>query len=127
MTSLVERTGAVDLLLREFPDLPEPTTVDIRQHMYGDVGVKLQVVDVDNVVAWSLKFDVPITFTEKSMFVNVAATVIVFEVEMSVWTHLSHSDAFHLLQRWGYELTPHGVSIPAAHAYAQNSTPAAVG
>jgi hypothetical protein len=122
VSALGDRAGAVDTLLREYPDLPQPRTVDLRDDTFT-VGVRAQLADVAQVVAWALRFDAPVTVTEKSTYVAVATVISVYGVDITAWTTLRHTEAFHLLQRWGYDLTPEGVSIPAAHAYALSSAP----
>lgn len=117
MTVLAERAGAASLVLEEFADLPVPSIVDIRRGK-PVVGVRFQLDTLDELIEWALKFGVAVRFTENFSYVHVGIEIAVFDVTMAAWSHLTHVDAFEVLNRWGYKLSPDGVVVPAAHAHA---------
>jgi hypothetical protein len=119
MSLLADRVGAVNLVIQEYANLPLPSTVDVSRGEYG-VGVRFQLDTLDQLIDWAMRFGVLVSFAEKASYVHVAAEITIFDVTMSLWTHLTHRDAFEVLRRWGYKLDRDDISVPAAHALAMN-------
>lgn len=119
MTRLLERAQAFRDVICDFGDLPTPHATEIREE--GETGVRMQFLNLDDVIQWSIRFGTPIRFTEKSVFVKVTTTLLIEEVFVEVWAQLSPVDGYKMLQRWGYDLTSDGVEVPAAHAFSMST------
>lgn len=123
MSDLTDRVWATSQVLKDFclaQTSPLPLPINIEVGCESELGVRLQLRNLNQLVAWAARFDQPITFTEKTSFVRVTTCITVCAVAMLPWVHLSHSQAFHLLRNWGYDLSPDEITIPAAHAYSLN-------
>lgn len=129
MPVIADRLAAVHQVFRDYvPGLPCPKAV-LTTGGTGSTaddpertGIRMQFDNMPDVVAWALRFDAPVMFSDRSMFVNVTTIIDAYGARMLAWVHLTHAEAYHLLQNWGYQLTRAGVSIPAAHADALSRT-----
>ena len=125
MTVLNDRLWAADHVLRDFSGLPQPCSVDVSDTLLTEA-VKMQFTSVRDITEWAVRFDEPVTFSEKSNYVNVSCTINIHDVDIVAWVHLSHREAFHLTEDWqDFAMTSAGITIPASHAFALNA--AAVG
>lgn len=121
---LPERAQAFRDVLADFAELPRPHSTEIRGD--GTTGVRMHFLKLDEVIAWSVRFDTPLAFTEGTAAVKVATTILIDHVSVQAWTSMTHQEAFDLLQRGNQRLTREGpLFVSAAHAFSLSKLAAA--